>query len=69
MRAAGVGAGEAGASDIGGDLLDCTKVIIIDIPIFKKNFLSKRRRAVARGPPESGTFDAPWIAAGKSPIG
>jgi hypothetical protein len=40
MRAAGVGAGEAGASDMGGDLLDCTKVIIIIIPIFKKTFLS-----------------------------
>jgi len=40
MRAVGLGAGEAGASDIGDDLLDCTKVIIIDIPIFKKTFLS-----------------------------
>jgi hypothetical protein len=54
---------------MGDGLLDCTKVIIIYIPIFKKTFLSKRRLAVACGPPESGTFDAQWIAAGKSPIG
>jgi hypothetical protein len=36
---------------------------------FQKNFLSKRRGAPARSPPESGTFDAQGIAAGKSPIG
>jgi hypothetical protein len=54
---------------MGDDILDCTKAIIIDIPIFKKHFLSKRRRAVVRGRPESGTFDAQGIAAGKPPIG
>jgi hypothetical protein len=36
---------------------------------FQKVFLVERRRAVARGPPESGTFDAQWIAAAKRPIG
>jgi hypothetical protein len=36
---------------------------------FQKDFLVEGGRAVARGPSETGTFDAQGIAAGKSPIG